>query len=568
MIYLSEWARRTNPGGSPWLILGKGPSFDRRRVAEQKHYRTASLNHVVRECAVDVAHFIDLDALTACADAVERNAQWLMMPRYLHVDFKPSRRPLEDFCSEVPVLDRMSRAGRLVCYHHDLAPWEHPDLPAPPEGEPLLRVRAFSSEAVVAVLGWCGVRIVRTLGIDGATSYSETFADLHDVTRLANGRPSFDAQFVNIHQLASENAMDYGPLENPIRVYVGTDDSQMVAVKVLEYSIRKFATRPVEVVPMLNLPVPMPKDPHNRPRTGFSFSRLLIPSLAGFRGRGIYLDADMLVFGDIAEIWDLPMNDCRVHCSRQDVPPPQWRDNKHFQPGRQMSVMLLDCARLDWDINKIVRGLDEGQYNYERLMFDLCIVPSNEIGEGIPSVWNSLEHFEPGKTRLLHYTDMGMQPWRFSHNPQRGIWRAFYREAVEAGAVDPAMVEAAIAAEHILPDMRHELQFAPTSTTKPRSPASVTDGVASERQRAVQLEAMALRAEVDMLRREMATLEARGHEREAEANRHQERCAELGREVNSLRNQLDSIRASLSWRVGLAATKPIRMARGLLKRSA
>ena len=64
--------------------------------------------------------------------------------------------------------------------------------------------------------------------------------------------------------------MDYGPLTEPIRVYVGTDDTQMVAVQVLEYSIRRFATRPVEVIPMLNLPVPMPKDPANRPRTGFS----------------------------------------------------------------------------------------------------------------------------------------------------------------------------------------------------------------------------------------------------------------------------------------------------------
>ena len=40
---------------------------------------------------------------------------------------------------------------------------------------------------------------------------------------------------------------------------------------------------------------------------------------------------------------------------------------------------------------------------------------------------------------------MDMQPWRHGHNPLRSIWRAYYRAAVEAGAVDPAMVENGIA---------------------------------------------------------------------------------------------------------------------------
>ena len=114
----------------------------------------------------------------------------------------------------------------------------------------------------------------------------------------------------------------------------------------------------------------------------------------------------MLVFSDIAELWDLPMEKYRVLCSRQDEPPPTWTNNPHFQPGRQMSVMLLDCDRLDWKIDEIVRGLDEGRYNYRQLLCDLCIVPPHEVGETMPAEWNCLEHFQAGRTRLLHYTDM------------------------------------------------------------------------------------------------------------------------------------------------------------------
>ena len=137
----------------------------------------------------------------------------------------------------------------------------------------MVRVDAFSSEAIVNVLAAVGVRCVRTLGIDGGIHYAREFHDLNGVTRLANGQASFDWQFIGIYQTAKESGMDYGPILDPIRVYVGTDDTQMVDLQVLEYSIRRFATRPVEVVPMLNLPVPMPKDPANRPRTGFSFAR-------------------------------------------------------------------------------------------------------------------------------------------------------------------------------------------------------------------------------------------------------------------------------------------------------
>lgn len=55
-----------------------------------------------------------------------------------------------------------------------------------------------------------------------------------------------------------------------IRVFVGTDATQVVAHQVLAYSLRKHTQREVAVYPMRDLPLPTPRDPDNRSRTGFS----------------------------------------------------------------------------------------------------------------------------------------------------------------------------------------------------------------------------------------------------------------------------------------------------------
>lgn len=617
MIPLSEWTRECPLPDRPWLILGKGPTFAHRRHFDLDRFNLVSLNHVVREQRVDVAHFIDLDALVQCADALPANADWLMVPLYPHIDFRPSERSLQELVSDVPALQDFAKRKRLVWYYHDLV--SRPDFKDryPPDASPIVRVDAFSAEAVVNVLAALSAKTVRTLGIDGGIHYAGAFHDLNGVTRLANGQESFDKQFIGINKTAKEFDMDYGPLTEPIRVYVGTDETQMVAVQVLEYSIRRFATRPVEVVPLLNLPVPMPKDPANRPRTGFSFARFLIPSLAGYRGKGIYVDADMLVFGDIADLWDTPIGASKVLCTRQDAPPPTWKNNAHFQPGRQMSVMLIDCEKCQWKIDEIVQGLDDGRFQYRDLMCDLCVVPSSEIGEHLDPMWNCLEHFEAGRTKLLHFTDMDMQPWRHQHNPLKSIWRAYYRAAVEAGAVDPVLVEKGVANGWLLPELADDLRHAPARRSQEPPSVAAMAGTPSVRQRSLELEAAALRAELGLTRLEaqisrhecyqqyvelgkvqkemqhvhevlggeLGRMKTYAAELEDQVRllpplrqqitdltnqlaRQQELQVEQARVIHHFQTQIASLLDSWTWKIGRAMTKPARVARRLRRRAA
>jgi hypothetical protein len=166
------------------------------------------------------------------------------------------------------------------------------------------------------------------------------------------------------------------------------------------------------------------------------------------------MDSDMHVFGDMAELWRIPFGNCRVLCSVQRDTPERWRNpDAHFHPGRHFAVMLLDCSRLDWDADALVRGLDEGRYSYKELTKDLCIVPHDEIGETIPPEWNSLEAYTPGFTKNVHYTVIRTQPWRYEGNPLEELWMSAYRETVAAGRISLDMVLEAIEHRWVKPAM-------------------------------------------------------------------------------------------------------------------
>lgn len=258
---------------------------------------------------------------------------------------------------------------------------------------------------------------------------------------------------------------------SPLRIFIGTEPSQVVAHRVLEHSIRRHASIPVEIMPMLDVPVPAPADPRHRARVGFTFSRFVIPELCGFEGRAVYMDADMLVFGDVADLATIPFDGAKVLCTFQRQLPAAWENKATFRPGRNVAVMLLDCSRLDWDAPKIVAGLDDGRYSYEELVYDLCLLRPDEVADSIPPEWNHLERYD-STTRLLHYTVVRTQPWKVDKNPLGNLWMAAYAEAMELGAVPPHEVEQGIAEGWLKPSLASFLHLAPGRRSAERDAAA------------------------------------------------------------------------------------------------
>ena len=246
-----------------------------------------------------------------------------------------------------------------------------------------------------------------------------------------------------------------------IEVFVGADRSQLMAVAVLEHSIRRRTAREVAVSPLIDLDLPEPRDPRQGSRTNFSFARFAIPELKGYRGKGLYLDADMLVFRDIGELWDLPFDGAKV-IIQEEVPKHAATHDKPGAPARrikQCSVMLIDCERARWDARKIIAGLD-GAYTYEQLMYDLCILEEGDISYGVPFVWNSLEHFDHG-TRLIHYTDMDTQPWVSALNRNGPLWLDEVRLMLLTGALHRPDLQREVELGYFRPSLMDEIDEAP-----------------------------------------------------------------------------------------------------------
>jgi Glycosyl transferase family 8 len=261
------------------------------------------------------------------------------------------------------------------------------------------------------------------------------------------------------HSAADTQESRMSEIRVPVRVFVGTDRSQLLALKVLEYSIRRHTDLPVEVHPMLDLPLPEPKDPRQRKRTGFSFARFAIPQLAGHRGRALYLDPDMQVFKDIRSLWSLPFDGAKVIIQDHIPDEAQEREGKAGAPKeriKQTAVMLLDCDALDWDPVKIIQGLD-GEYSYEDLVYQLCILRPDEIRYTIPFEWNSLEFWNEN-TCLLHYTDMLTQPWVSPANKLGYLWLREVKRMLDEGVMTLAEIQNEIDLGYFRPSLIEELR--------------------------------------------------------------------------------------------------------------
>jgi hypothetical protein len=436
-----EWFE--NKQNRPWLILGKGPSFSKRFDYDLNKFSTLSLNHAVRETKVDVAHIIDLDVIDSCKEAIRENAKVLVMPWVPHVNNSPGQLNLGQLVDQNSFLKELQNEKRLLWYNLSSA--------QQPNGHtPVVRCTWFSSEAALNLLAMNGVKVVRSLGVDGGAAYSRDFDDLKDKTLLSNGHKTFDLQFREIATIIRRTGVDYSPLdlESPVKIYVGTTSDQMLAVRVLDYSVKKYASLKTEIFPLhlSNIEVPQPKLDKNRPRTPFSFQRFMIPELSNYKGRAVYMDSDMQVFRDIRELWTLDMQNADVMAVK---------GNQEQGRRPQFSVMLIDCSQSIWNVRSIVDALDNGQFSYEQLMYEMAV--AKRVNAEIGPEWNSLENFDE-KTALLHYTDMPTQPWIYADHRFGYLWVRDLIEALNEGFIEKEFVVEEIRAGNVRPSLLYQIE--------------------------------------------------------------------------------------------------------------
>ena len=199
----------------------------------------------------------------------------------------------------------------------------------------------------------------------------------------------------------------------PIRVYIGYDRRVPIVYHVTSHSIMRHASRPISITPLSLDPLGrsklMTRPIVQNQSTEFAFSRFLAPYLAGYKGWIIFMDNDMVVLDDIANLYDLRDDRYAVMCVKHDHVPTiseKFLGEKQttYEKKNWSSVMLMNaerCKALTPEYVNSASGLELHRFHW--------LESDDEIG-ALPPEWNNLVGISDGALedqKLLHYTDGG-----------------------------------------------------------------------------------------------------------------------------------------------------------------
>jgi len=210
----------------------------------------------------------------------------------------------------------------------------------------------------------------------------------------------------------------------PIPVFIGYDPREAIAYHVCANSIIRNSSVPVAIVPVaLNLFRDY-TETHTDGSNQFIYSRFLVPHLMDYQGWAIFIDGDMIVRGDIAELWALidsfkdvivVKHDYKTRMTKKYLGSP----NEDYPRKNWSSVILWNCA--SYPNRKLTPKFVQQATGAELHRFSW--IDDSRIGT-LPPEWNWLpDEYGPNESaKLLHYT-LGTPCFQeFADTPQGDEW--------------------------------------------------------------------------------------------------------------------------------------------------
>ena len=192
-----------------------------------------------------------------------------------------------------------------------------------------------------------------------------------------------------------------------IKVFIGYDPREAGSYGVLAHSINARSSQPVSITPLMlsQLHDCFQRELDPKQSTEFAFSRFLVPYLSNYEGWSIFMDCDMLVREDIAELWKCRDERYAVQVVKHDHKPVEkvkflGQQQTRYEKKNWSSVMLFNnakCQALTPDFVNNASGLQLHQFKW--------LGDDELIGE-IPHKWNHLvgyDKYDEGAA-LVHYT--------------------------------------------------------------------------------------------------------------------------------------------------------------------
>lgn len=239
-------------------------------------------------------------------------------------------------------------------------------------------------------------------------------------------------------------------LTKPLKIYIGYDDREAVAAKVLAHSIRSNTSADVDIMflehrnlrqqGIFKRPWTIDADTGNyrdlvdgKPfSTQFSHTRFLVPSLQQFEGWALFLDCDMIFTGDIRKLFALCDDSKAVMVVKhqQQVKSNEKkmdnRPNESYPMKNWSSFMLFNCSH---PANRCLTPAEvcfqDGGWMHRFGWLD----NPNLIGS-LPQIYNYIPKVSPplpaNEIEVIHYTFGG--PWfpECTDVPLANVWMEHY----------------------------------------------------------------------------------------------------------------------------------------------
>ncbi len=219
-----------------------------------------------------------------------------------------------------------------------------------------------------------------------------------------------------------------------INIFIGYDSKEKIAHHVLSESILRHSTKPVAITPIYlpNIKDDFVRERNNLSSTEFSFSRFIIPHLMNYQGWALFMDCDMLMMADIAELWRLRDDKYAVQVCKHDYIPKEetkflGQVQTKYTKKNWSSFMLLNCKKcttLTPDYVNKASGLELHQFKW---------LENEELIGSLPLEWNWLVGEYPYKkdVKNVHYTDGGPYFKEYNTCDYSSEWYNVYTNTVK-----------------------------------------------------------------------------------------------------------------------------------------
>jgi lipopolysaccharide biosynthesis glycosyltransferase len=194
-----------------------------------------------------------------------------------------------------------------------------------------------------------------------------------------------------------------------LKIFVGMDlKIEPVAYAVFCQSVIEHSSIPVSFTPMALNTLSEYTETHKDGSNDFIYSRFLVPYLCGFKGMALWVDGDMIVRSDIAELlWEFQQDEAvkvvKHHYKTKHPVKYLGAKNEDYPKKNWSSVMLWNCGHhLNKQLTPKFVMEKDGKYLHR---FEWLKYPEEQVGK-LDETWNWLEtEYEyNADAKLVHHT--------------------------------------------------------------------------------------------------------------------------------------------------------------------